>query len=554
MRAPLLAGETVVDAFAHHVRNSPDATAFFPAADERITARDLDEAATRFAHALLAEGAGPGDVVGVLVPTTARFLVVFFGALRAGAAVSMLPAPMSLGSGSSPARKIAAMADTASMTHVVIDDVYADTAAALREIRPNLRLVSPTLSLPGGTRQLPTVTPEDLAVVQFTSGSTSDPKGVMLPHRSVVAGLAACVHSGHGSPDDVLVQWVPNFHDLGLIGLLAPMLNGSDVHAFPPSGFVRRPREVLTYFAEHHGTIFTGPNFSYDHLLAAADKEFLSTLDLSSWRLAFNGAEPVRPETVRRFNEALAVAGVRDDVMFPVYGMAEATLSVTYPEPGTALVVCGVDRKALAEGHVVPGDKELVALGSPVHGMSVRIVDDSGAMAGEDRLGEIQISGPAVTTGYYRNPDATAALFDGDWLRTGDLGFWHDGRLYVGGRAKEVMIVHGQNHFPDDVEAVTRQVNGVYRGHCVAFADTGLDGDEHITVVVEGEVRGPAPEAIAAEVTRRVAADLDLSQLRVHVVRPNWLPRTTSGKWQRGVTRTRLAEMLREPAVSRGSA
>lgn len=554
MRAPLLAGETLVDALAHHARTSPDAIASFPASGGRITARDLDEAATRFAHALLTEGIGPGDVVGVLVPTTARFLVAFFGVQRAGAAASMLPAPMSLGTGSSPARKIAAMADTAAITHVVIDEAYDDTAAMLRELRPNLTLVSPTLSLPGSTRRLPTVTPEDLAIVQFTSGSTSDPKGVMLPHRSVVAGLAACVYSGHGSPDDVFVQWVPTFHDLGLIGLLAPLLNGADVHAFPPSSFVRRPREVLKYFAEHNGTLLTGPNFSYDHLLSAVDKDFLSTLDLSLWRLAFNGAEPVRPETVRRFNDELAIAGVRDNVMFPVYGMAEATLSITYPEPGSALRVCGVDRRALAEGRVVPGDKELVALGSPVHGMSVRIVDDTGAEVGADRLGEIQISGAPVTTGYYHNPEATTAVFDGDWLRTGDLGFWHDGQLYIGGRPKEVMIVHGQNYFPDDVEAVARQVTGVYRGHCVAFADTNLDGDEHITVVVEGDSRGPGPEAIAAEVARRVAADLDLAQIRVHVVRPNWLTRTTSGKWQRGVARARLAEMLSEPASTRGSA
>jgi fatty-acyl-CoA synthase len=539
MRAPLLAGETVLDALA---RTSPDVTASFPASGERITARDLDEAATGFACALLAEGVGPGDVVGVLVPTTALFLVALFGVQRAGAAVSVLPTPISLGTGSSPARRIAAMADTAAMTHVVVDPVYDDTATALRRLRPNLTVVPPGLSLPGGARRLPAVTPDDLAIVQFTSGSTSAPKGVMLPHRTVVAGLAACVHSGRFSPDDVFVQWVPTFHDMGLIGLLSHLLNGADVHAFPPSTFVRRPRKVLRYFAERGGTVLTGPNFSYDHLLSAVDKEFLSALDLSSWRLAFNGAEPVRAETVRRFADELAVAGVRDNVMYPAYGMAEATLSITFPEPGSVPRILGVDRRALAEGRIVPGGKELVALGSPVFGMSVRIVDDAGAEAGEDRLGEIQISGTPVTTGYYDDPEATAAVFDGRWLRTGDLGFWHDGLLYIGGRAKEVMILRGQNHFPEDVEAVARQVPGVYRRRCVAFADDG-DGDgEHIAVVVERDSRGPGAEEIAAEVARRVAAELDLTRIRVHVVRPNWLPRTTSGKWQRGAARERLAD------------
>ncbi|MDQ3403980.1 MAG: AMP-binding protein [Actinomycetota bacterium] len=555
MRPPLISGDTLSESLTHHAGHAPDAVAVFPATGDRITARELDEAATRCAHALLDAGIGPGDVVGVLVPTTSRFLTALFGVLRTGAAASVLPGPASLGSGSTPAKRIAAIADTARMRHLVLDESYADIGAMLGQLRPDLRIVTPSQSTAVGARSLPTISPDDLAIVQFTSGSTSAPKGVMLPHRTVMAGLRACVHSGHFSPDDVFVQWVPTFHDMGLIGLLSHLLNGADVHAFPPSKFLRRPREVVAYFAEHKGTVLTGPNFSYDHLLDSVDPEFVASLDLSSWRLAFNGAEPVRAETVARFAEVLAPAGVRDAVMYPAYGMAEATLSITYPEPGSVPSVVTVDRTALGDGKITLVDaddrsaKALVALGKPVVGMEIRIIDPSGDECGEGRLGEIHISGAAVTTGYYLAPELTADAFDGTWFRTGDLGFQLDGQLYIGGRAKDVMILRGANHFPEDVEAVARETPGVYRGHCVAFAETDDRADEHIAVVVEGDPRGPDPDGLAAEVARRVAAELDLAEIRVHVVRPNWLTRTTSGKWQRGAARTRLAEQaVAEPS------
>ncbi|MBA8930766.1 acyl-CoA synthetase (AMP-forming)/AMP-acid ligase II [Kutzneria viridogrisea] len=545
MRPALLDGETLGESLARLAKASPDSRARFPTAGDEITAAELDLAATAAAHEFLRAGIRPGEVVGVLVPTAARFLTTIYGLWRAGAAISVLPVQAGFGDVGGTARRLARIAGAADMRHLVLDPSHDDLARALGELRTGVALVPPPA--PDGTgdpRALPTVDPEALAIVQFTSGSTSLPKGVMLPHRTTMAGLRSCVIAGAFSPDDVFVQWVPTFHDMGLIGLQSHWLNGADVHAFAPTTFLRRPGAVLEHFAAHGGTVMTGPNFSYDYVLDNVPAEQLAALDLSSWRLAFNGAEPISAATVRRFTEALAPSGVDASVMYPVYGMAEATLSISYPEPGATARIRAVDRNELARtgevravAETAPGAKPVVSVGRPVHGIDLRVVREDGAVAADGALGEIQISGEPVTTGYFRNPEATAEAFDQGWLRTGDLGFLLDGELYVTGRCKEMVVVHGQNFFPDDVENLARTVPGVYRRRCVAFSDLDAEGGERIGVIVE---TGEDPAAVCEEVRRRVAAELDLSQVQVYAVKPRWIPRTTSGKWQRVLAAQRV--------------
>ncbi|MFD8863370.1 AMP-binding protein [Streptomyces sp. NPDC059590] len=549
MRPALLDGQTLGESLALLAKAAPDSRARFPTAGDDITAADLHIASAAAAHAFLRAGVRPGDIVGVLVPTAARFFTTVFGLWRAGAAISVLPVQAGFGDPRDTARRIARIAGVAGLRHLVLDRDYHelgdDLGRALATTAPEVALVPPPS--PGGTGDplaLPTVDPDALAIVQFTSGSTSLPKGVMLPHRTTMAGLRACVVSGGFSPDDVFVQWVPTFHDMGLIGLQAHWLNGADVHAFSPTTFLRRPGTVLEHFAAHRGTVITGPNFSYDYLLDHVPAERLAALDLSSWRLAFNGAEPVSAATVRRFTEALAPSGVGPSVMYPVYGMAEATLSISYPAPGDTARIRAVDRDKLARTGAVrpvdeaaPAAKPVVSVGRAVHGVELRIAGDDGAVAADGTLGEIQIAGEPVTTGYFRDPEATRAVFADGWLRTGDLGFLLDGELYVTGRRKEMVVVHGQNFFPDDVENVARTVPGVYRRRCVAFADTDAEGGERIGVIVE---TGDDPAPVIKEVRSRVAAELDLSQVRVYAVKPRWIPRTTSGKWQRVLAARRV--------------
>ncbi|MGW2488750.1 AMP-binding protein [Streptomyces sp. NPDC001606] len=554
MRSPLLSGDTLTECFLNHTKASPDAVAVFPGSEERISAAELAESSLRCALGLMEHGVGPGTIVGLLVPTDARFLSLFFGAQRAGAACSVLPLPAGFGDEQGTARRLARILGVAGIRHLVLGTAFQSLGALLAEQIPGLVLIDPEVSVPGDAHRLPAADPAALSVVQFTSGSTSAPKGVMLTQSAMAAGVLACAVSGEFSPDDVFMQWVPTFHDMGLVGLFSHLLNGADVHVFTPTAFLRRPAQLLSYFAEHRGTVMTGPNFSYEQFVDSTPPELVKELDLSAWRLAFNGAEPVSAATVERFTTHLAPAGLRDTVMYPVYGMAEATLGITFPRPGTAPRILSLDRAELAAtGRVVPvsrgseGAKDAVALGSPVHQLEVRLVAEDGRVCGPGELGEVQIAGPAVTSGYYNAPEATAAAFDGRWFRTGDVGFQHDGDLFVTGRTKDMVIVRGQNYFPDDIEAVAREVPGVYRKRCVAFSDVAEDGREVVRVVVEADPKQDGP-GLEAEIAARVVREMDFTDVRVHLVKPRWITRTTSGKWQRSRTRERLAELAAETA------
>ncbi|RDG39815.1 AMP-binding protein [Streptomyces corynorhini] len=557
MRSSLLSGETLTECFLHHTQASPNAAAVFPGSEERVTATELAEESLRCALGLMEHGVGPGSIVGLLVPTDARFLSLFLGVQRSGAACSVLPLPAGFGDEQGTARRLARILRVGGIRHVVLGDSFKNLGALLVEQVPGLVLIDPRVAATGSARLLPGVDPQALSVVQFTSGSTSAPKGVQLTQSAMAAGLLACVVSGKFSPDDVFMQWVPTFHDMGLVGLFSHLLNGADVHVFTPTAFLRRPAQLLKYFAEHHGTVMTGPDFSYAQIIEATPPELVEQLDLSAWRLAFNGAEPVSAATAERFTAHLAPAGLRDTVMYPVYGMAEATLGITFPEPGSPVRVLSVDRAELAAtGRAKPvardarGAKDVVALGSPVHGIGMRLMTQEGRECAPGELGEVQITGAPVTSGYYNNPEATAAAFDGRWFRTGDVGFQHEGDLFVTGRTKEMVIVRGQNFFPDDIEAIAREAPGVYRKRCVAFSDVEESGAEVVRVVVEADPR-KAGANLASEIAAGVVREMDFSDVRVHLVKPRWITRTTSGKWQRSLTRRRLAEVNAE-AVTAG--
>ncbi|HEY1176865.1 MAG TPA: AMP-binding protein [Phytomonospora sp.] len=520
-------------------RLGPQATAAYPGSGE-LPPADLEAGSARCAHALLAAGVDAGEVVGLLLPTGPHVPLGLFGAVRAGAAAAML-APLAADP-EIAAERLAPAVRQARMRFLIAHPDHAAVARALAARFPSLTVLDAGLEAPG-SGPLPVVGGGDLAVVQFTSGSTGRPKGVMLTHAAVMAGLRSIASTSAFTERDVMVSWAPHFHDLGLFGPLSILLAGGGVHLLSPLAFMRRPLGALRLLSDVGGTLMTGPDFSYRKVVAAITPDALRDLDLSRWRLAFNGAEPVRADTVASFASGLAAAGVSPSVMYPVYGMAEATLAITFPEPGAVARVVHVDRARLAdEGTAVPvpeghGAKALVGVGRPVEGMRVRVLDDAGEECPPGRLGEIRIAGAAVTSGYLHDPGATAAAFDGEWLRTGDLGFRLDGELFIAGRRKEMIIVRGQNHFPEDVEDLVRAAPGVHRGRCVAFADADT---EHIVVVAE--LRPSADQdAVTTGLRVAVAERLGLAAVRVHAVRPGWLPTTSSGKWQRDLARRRLS-------------
>ncbi len=395
--------------------------------------------------------------------------------------------------------------------------------------------------------------PEALAILQYTSGSTSDPKGVMLPHRCVAANLDGIVAAGELDIDDVGVSWLPLYHDMGLIGLLAtPMTLGMDLALAAPQDFLAAPARWMEWMDAFGGTATAGPNFSY--VLAGRALRRLQGLDLRRWSLALNGAEPVDPASVEAFVAAGAPHGLAPGAMFPAFGMAEATLGVTFPPKGRGIVVDSVDRRVLeGDQYAAPvapdhgSARNLAKLGYPLPGLQIRVCDRSRGNAMRDReVGEIEIRGASVTPGYYRNPEATAATLHEGWLRTGDLGYLVDGELVVCGRIKDVIILGGRNVYPQDVERAVADVTGVRAGNVIAFGTEGKRGRESLVVVAES--KGDELDRVRAAVKSAVYDAVGMAPEDVVLVRPGSLPKTSSGKLQRTLCRTRYFDAELEHA------
>jgi fatty-acyl-CoA synthase len=380
--------------------------------------------------------------------------------------------------------------------------------------------------------------------VQFTSGSTDDPKGVMLPHRCLVENIEAIVDAAGLGTEDTGVSWLPLYHDMGLIGLLmTPMTTGFELGLAPPQDFLSAPGDWMRWMSDMRATVTGGPNFAY--ALAARALRRADGLDLSSWRIALNGAEPIDPSSVEGFLESGAAHGLDSKSAFCVYGMAEATLAISFPEPSTGMAVDTVDRAALEhERYAAPangGDaRRLPLLGRTLRGIDLRVCDpDTGAPRGEREVGELEIRGTSVTPGYFGRPELTDASFHDGWLRTGDLGYTVDGEVVVCGRIKDVIIVGGRNVFPEEIERAAAGVEGVRTGNVIAFGTEGRRGKEGVVVVAEtraGELR-----TLHDEVIDRVCDAVGIPPLEVVFVRAGSLPKTSSGKLQRSLCKTQYA-------------
>ncbi|WP_067465229.1 fatty acyl-AMP ligase [Nocardia amamiensis] len=519
----------------------PAVAATFRSVSETVDYADLHRRSLTVAGALVRRGVRRGEPVGILAPNAPEFLTSLFGVAAAGGAATPLPLPTGARATSGYPRKLATITAAASMRTVLVSHRFADLTAALHDAM-DIELIDTTTLSEHETADvpLPALGGGDSAIVQFTSGSTATPKGVRLTHHNVLSGLAAIRTGIRLGPDDQGGFWLPLFHDMGLFGTLSAILRGIPAHVWSPVAFVKDPARWLAEFAAGGTTITAMPNFGYEALLSAVPPERVPDYDLSRWRIAFNGSEPISRDVVLAFCERFAPAGFRPTTMFGVYGMAEATLAVTFPPLGRKPVFEWVDRAELSDNAVAqpvspdsPGARAIAGVGAPVHRLRLRVVtpDGDGDLP-DGAVGEILIRGDAVTGGYLAaDPSRVAGLFTDGWLRTGDLGYLRDGELFVTGRCKDMITVRGVNYYAQDVEAAVRDLDGVYKGRCTAAIDP--DGADVIALIAESECTGAEADALAEAIRARISAELGLAAVEVHLVAPRSIPRTSSGKLQR---------------------
>jgi acyl carrier protein len=566
VRAPLPGGRaapaeaaTLAEVLRWHADRAPERVQAWlrgdGGAEQAITYGALWSGASAAAAGLADQGVARGDRVALMLRTEEAFLTTFLGTLLAGAVPVPIYPPFRADRLEEYVRRQVRILDNAGARLLVTFAEAEGMARLLRADVPSLAAVvaADRLPRPPGTPRPPAgLGGGDPALIQYTSGSTGEPKGVLLSHANLLANIRAIGEAIAIRPDDVGVSWLPLYHDMGLIGSwLAALYFGIPIVILSPLAFLARPSRWLWAIHAHRATVSPAPNFAYDLCARRIPEEELRGLDLSSWRLAFNGAEPVSPDTVERFTGRFARYGFRPEAMCPVYGLAEASVALTVPPLGRPCRIDRVDRERFsATGEAWPAPAgaasalRFVACGRPIPGHEVRILDDAGRPAGERVQGRVEFRGPSASAGYFRNPEATrAALHDG-WWDSGDLGYWADGDLYLTGRRKDVVIKGGRNLYPQEVEEVVGEVPGIRKGCVAAFGvPDPAAGTERLVVVAETKERGPAAhERLRAHAADRVVAALGVPPDAVVLCAPGAVLKTSSGKIRRGATRQAYLE------------
>jgi acyl-CoA synthetase (AMP-forming)/AMP-acid ligase II len=572
---------------------TPDRTAYVfleegESEEGRMTYADLDRRARSIA-AKLQEGAPVGARVLLLYPPGLDYIAGIFGCLYAGmVAVPAYPPD------------VRRLQRSLSRLQAIVRDSGAIIALTTRSILEMAAIVLQSDPVLDAMRWLPTdgpaagledgwkpvaAAPETLAILQYTSGSTGVPKGVMLSHGNLLHNSSLIRYGFDYSRPPVAMIWLPPYHDMGLIGgVLQPLHGGFLAVSMSPLAFLQRPLRWLQAISRYRGTACGGPNFAYDLCVRKTVPEDRAKLDLSCWEIAFCGAEPVRPETLARFAEAFAPSGFRREAFYPCYGLAEATLIVSGGKRTEPPVIASFERAALELGSVVEtrvaGDatRALIGCGKSLPDQRIVIADPvTRTTCSPDHTGEIWVSGPSVAQGYWNRPEESRAQFaahladtgEGPFLRTEDLGFLRDGELFVTGRAKDVIILRGRNHSSEDIERTVEDGHRSLRPGCVAAVSIEHAGSERLVIVAEWDIErarqsegdspvttGGAPVPPGAGVAERLQEVLwshhDLRADAVVLVSPGTLPKTSSGKVQRFACRAAFADGSLEPLWASG--
>ncbi|MCB9681279.1 MAG: fatty acyl-AMP ligase [Alphaproteobacteria bacterium] len=497
--------------------------------------------AERAAGALVARGIAPGERVAIVLPTGPAFFDAYFGCQLAGAVPVPLYPPVRLGRLDEYVDRTVAMLQATSAVALVSEPRVARVLGrVLERARPRLGLID-AATLATGAPHRADVGPDQLAMVQFSSGTTVDPKAVALTHRQVLANASRILDvilattPLDGDPSASGVSWLPLYHDMGLIGCVFPALMApGPLTLIPPEVFLARPAVWLRALSTYRGTVSPAPDFAYALCVERVRDEDLEGVDLSTWKMALDGAEPIAPATLAAFAQRFGPHGFDPAAIMPVYGLSEASLAVTFTPVGRGPRVERFDRDALAcdgAARLDPDGLRVVSVGPPLPDYAIRIVRDGVAVA-EGNVGRIHVRGPSVMQGYLDRHDQP--FVDG-WLDTGDLGFLRDGELFVTGRAKDVIVHRGRNHAPQELERAVDAVPGVRTGCSVAVADVGEDGER---VLVFAEVR-ERTEGQAQAVVQAVKAATGITPDLAVLLDPGTLPRTSSGKLRRSETLAR---------------
>jgi fatty-acyl-CoA synthase len=515
----------------------------------------LHAEAKRRGQLLLGLDLHKGDRIALVIADPAEFVLSFLGAAVAG----IVPVPI---------YPRASFKAKNSYVETVTHIVQASGAKVLLTTEASKPVVEEVLAHDSGLSQLvvleelvtreaadlplPAVSADDICFLQFTSGSTSMPKGVIVTHGNLVANARAFLgpRGIDRRPEDIAVTWLPLYHDMGLIGfVLGTIVCDIPTVLMPTEAFGRRPNVWLETITKVRGTITFAPNFAYALASKRARDKDLESLDLSTVRVAGCGAEPINPKVMREFGERFSRAGFKANALMPAYGMAESTLAITFHELEHDLVTDVVDAERMQQGDASAATAsskntvELVCCGHVFPGHQLKIVDENGNTLPDRRVGEIWAHGPSVTGGYYGNSEATAACYTDGWLHTGDLGYMVGDDLYVCGRLKDLIIVRGANHYPQDIEWAVAEIEGVRRDNVVAFSVV-RDGEEGVVIAAEGN-SGDA-EALRKAIAAKVAETSGLTVSHVSVVKVGSLPKTSSGKVQRRRTKALFESGLLE--------
>ncbi|WP_414900068.1 fatty acyl-AMP ligase [Sphingomonas flavalba] len=498
------------------------------------------------AFRLIAHGIGPGDRIALIAETGADFAALFFGAVYAGAWPVPLPLPTSFGGAAAYVDQLRTQlgsCDPALLLYPAELDQMASDAATQAGVMGITFEAFAALESPEAL--LPPARPDDIAYLQYSSGSTRFPHGVAVTHAGLLSNLAAHAHGMAVTSGDRCISWLPWYHDMGLVGcMLSPVANQVSTDYLKTEDFARRPLAWLDLISRNPGTTLSySPTFGYDICARrmSSQTKAAERFDLSRWRVAGNGADMIRPDVMQAFVDAFADAGFDAKAFLPSYGLAEATLAVSIMPPGEGIVVELVEETQLSGASGDAGRPQryraIVNCGVPARDMTIEIREEDGTPLPDKAIGKVWCKGPSVMAGYFRDPEATAACLVDGWLDTGDMGYMSGGYLYIVGRAKDMIIVNGRNHWPQDIEWAVEQLPGFKAGDIAAFSITTPGGEETPAVLVQCRTSDQSERARLRDQIREKVRAITGMNCVVELVPPRTLPRTSSGKLSRAKAR-----------------